>query len=720
MTNFRHLHLKEVYRSGQDDILQDFYIPALSLSESYDRAVGYFSAAMLTYAAQGLSTFIKSRGSIRLIFGGDISLEDFEAIKAGYDRREIAEAQAIGQINSVVNDVNDIADELFTRRLELLSFLIERGQLEVKIAQRPHGMYHEKIGIFTDQLSNKIIFQGSANETKAALLPDYNFESINVFPSWRPELRGHFQPYVDGFENLWNDTEHGVNVIAFPEAARRRLIEIRRPGSVPLEPEEEVELIRESQRKRKRVSAQMSGPAVPIRFGGQEFKMRPHQLEALESWRANGFRGVMALATGAGKTITAIYGATKMFSGAGRLFVVIAVPYQALADQWIDELEKFNIYPVACYENTVSWEQELSRKISLFSTGGLEFVCAVVVNRSMQMERFQHMISHVPADQMLFIGDECHHHGAEYLSKALPNNAKFRLGLSATPDDPFKAEKTQRIRDYYGDIVHKYELKDALRDGVLTPYTYKPIVVDLTEAEALEYSELSAKIAAAFARNDSAGEEVLGALLSQRSRLLGRAENKLVALKELLRGKNPEKLTLFYCGDAKYEDGEGERHRQVAIVTKTLSDLGWRCSHFTSYENRNIRQSALDNFKTGMIDALVAIRCLDEGIDVPACRTAYILASTRHPKQFIQRRGRILRKSPGKESAHIVDFIVRLPKVYGEASASERSLIRAEMERVVEFAHLSSNVLETVEVLRPLLREYDLEHLIVHMLSTGG
>ena len=706
------LHLKQVYRSDVDHILKDFYIPALRESVRYERAVGFFSAGMLSYAAQGLSTFVENEGVMRLIIGGELDADDVSAMEDGYRDRDIANKFGRRFIYAIEN----VNDPIFYRRLELLSWLIASNRLDIKIALKKRGMYHEKIGVFTDATGGQLVFTGSANETVNALLPDFNFESIAVFPSWVEGLNGYCDAFATGFTNLWENKTPNALVVDFPEAARDKLLRIAKRLPRLLEPSQEIELSEDAGQNRES-SPEVSRPVVPALLDGNEFAIKQHQKNALEEWRKNSLNGVMALATGAGKTITAIYGAVKIFEAERKLFVAIAVPYQSLADQWVDVLHKFNIYPIQCYANAERWTGKLAEAISLYENNATDFVCLVVVNKTLQSDTFQTLIQRVTGKRFLWIGDECHHHGSDGLSKCLPQNAEMRLGLSATPEHYFNADATTRVFDYYGRIISTFTLQEALEQGVLTPYRYHVSIVELTEDEATEYLELSvqiSKIAAIGQRQaDPQNDERLKMFLFRRARLLSKARNKFLKLRELLSGVPPTKLSLFYCGDGSAEDDDaGESLRQVEAVTSILRDNGWRSSLFTSRESRNERSTLLDFFRIGLIDSLVAIRCLDEGIDVPGCKVAYILASSRNPKQFIQRRGRILRRSPGKEFAEIHDFLVTVPEGIAQNSEFERSLLRYELERVAEFAKLSVNHAESIRTLSPLLERYSLSHLI--------
>ena len=714
----RDLNLKSVYKSDEDNIPEDFYFPALSIASTYDRAVGFFSASTISYAAQALTTFVQHGGRIRLILGAFTDKNDIEAVKQGYERREVAER--IG--GELLGIIDEVSDDLFQNRLEALGWLVMHERLDVKIALREKGMYHDKIGIIGDANGDALAFSGSANESTRALLPAFNYESINVFPSWREELSSYFLPHKRSFERLWKDESRDTVVLDLPTAVRERLVAVA--GDLKYTPSPEIEQAI-AQRVRDKVSTQArsvsSAPKVPSELGGRPFKMQDHQVTALEAWRASGdFQGVFDLATGAGKTITAIYGICRLAEAVAGLTVVIAVPYQNLADQWVDILSQFNIYPLRCYVSRQNWLEKMRAIAHDMVMGSRNFAAIVVVNRTLKTPEFQEALRKLPGEKLLWIGDECHHHSSEAYSGFLPD-ARFRIGLSATPQHYLDEERNERLNAYYGEVVYRYTLKQAIEDKVLTPYLYHPHVVELTESEAEDFVALSEQIGRMMARKEAAdrtADQKLTALLMRRARLVGSAANKLPTLNEVLSGRRPESHTLFYCGDGSVETDEGDdadakqSMRQVEALSQTLHRAGWDVSRFTSRESRPDRERILENFRVGVIDALVAIRCLDEGIDVPACSTAYILASSRDPRQFIQRRGRILRRSPGKTSATIHDFVVVLPEGHEDESDYARRLIKAELGRVAEFATLSENRSEAYVTLGDYLRRYDLEHLI--------
>lgn len=718
----RTLALKGVYKSDQDDILRHFYFPALAAANRYDRAVGYFSASSLSEAAQALTVFIKGDGVIRLIVGAFTAQSDVDAVREGLRLKEVSER--IGA--EMVAAVTGIDDELFQHRFKALAWLIAHDRLEIRVALRPNGIYHDKVGIISDADGDAVVFCGSANESAAALLPTQNYESINVFPSWRPELAEWHEPHRESFVRLWDNRSRGTVVIDLPTALKENLLEIAASLDAPPDSEREAEIAGRL-RALEAVGPLEPGdrlPRAPETINGMPFKMREHQLEALRAWQANGYRGIFDLATGAGKTITAVYATVQMAKGVPGLAVVIAAPYQSLADQWCEILEAFNIRPLQCYVSKENWHEDLQKRVLDMQGGSDAFQAIVVVNRTLRTPEFQAALARIPGNRLLWIGDECHHHGSESLASALPLNAHYRIGLSATPMHYLDETRNERLKAYYGEIVFSYTLAQAIADKVLTPYNYYPAVVPLTSDEAGEFISLSDDIARAFMREGkSAGppSTMLTALLMKRARIIGSAANKMAALQETLAGQPPKKHALFYCGDGQVEtdwseddDGpeDSQPSRQIEAVSRLLDGQGWKVSRFTARESRRERESILQSFKTGAIDGLVAIKCLDEGIDVPACSIAYILASSRDPRQFIQRRGRILRRSPGKTIANIHDYIVVLPEDAQDESGAARKLITAELKRVAEFSGLAENRNEAYAVLRPILTAYDLEHVL--------
>lgn len=705
------LELKSVYRLGNQDLLNEFYKPILRLAAQYDRAVGFFSAETLTANLKGIIELVKNQGKMRLVIGHPLTDSEFEAVKQGDSLKEV--------VDYLDNKLVEILEKLNTENnicLEVLALLIASGKLEVKYALRKQGMYHEKIGIIHDSGKNKIVFTGSANETIYALSNGFNAESISVYKSWDfNNYKDYGEPFEQGFEELWNGKQAHTITVDVPSAFYEKISEKSKKDLSVYDLESKENEIYNIFNK----EVFYGQPRIPSEINGKVFSIFNHQILAIKDWIANKYVGILQLSTGSGKTITSIYAATKLYearssNNVGTLLIV-SVPYQELAKQWVESLKIFNINPVRCWESKKQWDNELSNEILSLNMGSKDFVAIVVVNRTMESDLFQEHISKVDSSMVIFIGDECHNHGSKRTNKALPD-AYYRMGLSATPyrsdDDeietPFPNDAKDRINSYYNKIVSVYSLGDAINDGVLCEYKYYIVPVYLTEEEQEKYEELTSEIGKVISQGGSTGlsaglKNQFTILCGKRSRLLGSARNKIEMLEEINKKiKNEDrKYSLFYCGEGAINNtGEQQEDdlKVIESVSMKLSSLGWQTSRFTSNETPKVRNEIMNNFVSGHIDALVSMKVLDEGVDVPVCNKAFILASTRNPRQYVQRRGRVLRKYANKNHADIYDFVT-LPL---NNSAASKKLIEAELERVDDFINLACNRYESEEFIQQL------------------
>lgn len=704
------LNLRPTYSSEDSSLLEDFYIPALSQSEFYDRAVGYFSASMLSYAAQGLSQFVNKNGVMRLLIGEPLSTEEYEAVVRGIDLRSI-ELQISDKMAAILQHADSA---LVQNRLEILSWLIAANRLEIRFALTDRGMFHEKMGVLTDVEGDSIVFQGSANETTAALLPDFNFESIAVYPSWKPEIfESYAHPYIDRFELIWKGYATRVTTIDIPSRSYDLLRAHYKKAYSPKveEPKLAAYIV---------VPPDDGFPRLPSRMGSNLYEPHFHQLRALQEWKASGYSGIMALATGSGKTITALHGATSLATyhrDHGRNFVlVVSVPYQVLADQWCEVMRHFSIEPHRCYRAKQYWQSGLDQAVSsLKLQEEPKFLAVVVVNATLRSAEFQSIIKRVDKNDLMFAGDECHHHASPSILERLPT-ARYRLGLSATPWRASDVDAREALKQYYSGVVAIYSIADALRDKVLVPYDYEVYPVYLTEDESGEYQRLSDELAPLFFRKEqglAVNADYMRSLLVARIRLLGSASNKFILLSKTLGRAAKKTHCLFYCGDGSTEhDGDDQSLRDVERVAHILNANNWKSSRFTAEETAAERFRILENFRYGYIDAVVAIRVLDEGFDMPECETAYLLASSRNERQFIQRRGRILRTATGKKKANIYDFLMLPHPRY--RSTALKSMVRQELIRMVEFARYSRNGGDVMGLVTEMCDSYDIDIEAIH------
>jgi DNA phosphorothioation system restriction enzyme len=699
------LQLQPVYRSNRHQLLCDFYLPCLERASSYDRSVGYFSSTSLALAAAGFNKLIERHGQVRLVASPSLTEEDAKAIREGYDLRERVSEALVRQLAPAL--VPDRAKD----RLGFLAWMIAEGRLDIKIAlvdtREGIGIYHEKVGIFRDDSGNAVVFKGSANEGFGGLVA--NFETLDVFCSWKPEDKARVSEAIDDFEALWaNETRH-LRVLDFPEAAKRSLLTYRPPTQPMVDPEE-IQLF----------TAVAQTPHRP-----PTVQLRQYQKDAIERWWAANGRGIWEMATGTGKTLTALSALVSLSDLLERqkktLVCVVVVPFKHLVDQWGDQADDFGFRPIRCYEAAADWAADLADALAGLRGKETGLVTALVTNATFASEHFQGVLRSIRSP-LLLIGDEVHNLGAPWLRTQLPPDASYRLGLSATPTRHRDEAGTAAIIDYFGQVVFEYGIARAIEEGHLTPYAYHPIEVALAPDELDEYLELTRQIArhvgAGFGElaADDEPEGPLKILLIKRARLLGVTRSKLSTLHSLMSGLSQSAHNLIYCSDASgpVETG-GQPVRQIEAAVRMLGhDLGMQVNSYTHETPTAERLRLRNRLAAGEIQALVAIRCLDEGIDIPEVRRGFILASSTNPRQFIQRRGRMLRLAKNKQQAEIFDFIVSPPREYLDAELfqTERSLVRRELERVVEFARTAVNGPQALAALRDLRHRY-------HLLDVG-
>jgi DNA phosphorothioation system restriction enzyme len=435
-------------------------------------------------------------------------------------------------------------------------------------------------------------------------------------------------------------------------------------------------------------------------------QLRSYQQQAVSNWFQHHGRGTLKMATGSGKTITALAIATQLYQQIGLQVLIIICPFRHLVSQWGRECEKFNLQPILACESIHKWQSKFAHQLARINTHQQQFLTVITTNETLVSAGFQSQLKYLP-DRTLIIGDEVHNLGAKKRESSLPRNVGLRLALSATPERHYDEIGTQNILDYFGDILQpEFTLKDAIEQGALVHYLYYPILVELTESESERYLQLTRAISRKLTYNSSEDLDTpdITPLLMQRARLIGAAANKLVALKALMEKRLDTSHTLFYCGD-----GSSDSTQQLTAVTHLLGNqLGYRVNTYTAATALPDREHLRHQFESGALQGLVAIRCLDEGIDIPAIKHAVILASSTNPRQFIQRRGRILRPDPGKDRATLYDMIVLPPELDRETLAIERNLLKRELLRLMEFADLADNAATARSQLLKLQKRYGL------------
>lgn len=697
------IQIRLSYRTGRDDLVKDFFIPCMESSILYRRAAGYFTSAGLALAARGVASLASRRGKMQLVVSPYLEPADVEALQVAANNPEDA-LRAIA-----ARSLADIQDALIRDRLNALAWLAAAGLLEVKLALRldarggfARGIFHEKSGIFTDQEGNHVAFSGSANETAGGLME--NFESLKVFCSWHDQ-EGRVLEEVENFEALWNDMTPGLQVLEFSAASKALLERFRDLDKPPVGLS--LDLLKKPE--------QDTNFSLP-----KGFVLRPYQADAIRAWSKAGGKGIFAMATGSGKTLTALTLASKVAEKNRPLVLIVVCPFINLCKQWLREMVTFGLQPVACFEEKARWQVELEEGYQRLFVGMSPIHALVVTNATFQSESFQARIRPRVASAAahhLLIADEVHNLGAERIREALPEGIAMRLGLSATPERHYDPVGTSAVLEYFGSIIYEYSLSTAIADGRLCRYRYYPIPVTLTDAEADAYEEITTKLAKFFSRgeDDTEIQQAAMKLLIKRSRLLAGAENKLVVLDRVI-SSLPElpKKAIFYCGDGRTTDAiTDEEVRQIQAVARLLGEKhGLRVRNFTFRESAEEREEILRDLSSGFLDGVVAIRCLDEGIDLPDLCMGFLLASSTNPRQFVQRRGRLLRNAQGKNRAVIYDFVVEPPDLGGKLDDSgfnmERSFFQRELSRIAEFCRMAENGPEALHSLHDLRLKYNL------------
>ena len=677
------LNIQKEYRNLKCDIVHDFYIPVLNEAVSYKRAVGFFSSSALYEMAIGLNQLVANNGRIELIVSPKLTKEDIESIQLGYSKREEIIEKAL------LRDLTAPKSQSEKKRLNLLANLIAEGYLDIKVAFKQNansiGIFHEKIGIITDASGNKVAFTGSMNETYSGLLQ--NYESIDVYCSWRNEDVDRVELKECAFDNLWDNLDTAMEVIDFPKVAIERINTYNEdPIEVSIK-EQFTSFIREDKFF-----------TVP-----DNIELHSYQETAIKKWMQNGGKGVFDMATGTGKTYTALGALSKLSECYNTLAVVIVCPYQHLVEQWVEDIELFNVRPIIAYSAHSNWRQLFRDAVNAYNVGAKNNFCVITTNATFELSDFQKLLNRIKTN-LCFVVDEAHNFGASKLSSLLPEKSRFRLALSATIERYRDEIGTERLMSFFGDKCIEFTLEEAIDQDFLTSYYYYPVTVYLTEDEFDEYKKITKNIAklGGGSKENCEKNPTVERLLIKRARIVAGAKNKLTELLKVIKPYVNDSHMLVYCGATKYDrsdisdDDEIKQIEQVCLVLN--QEYNFKVRKFTSDENRQERAEIKEAFKEGTgLQIITAIKCLDEGVNIPAIKRAFILASSTNPKEYIQRRGRVLRKSEGKEFAEIFDFIT-LPRPLNmvefcsdEERKTDLSLIRKEFVRMMDFAKSARN-----------------------------
>ena len=618
------LSLNPWYTSSRANLAQDFYIPCLERSTRYDRAVGYFSSSLYSVVSAALAEFIDHGGKIRLVCSPHFSEADIQAIEDGLSLRERLQENLVADIRAIMQNPASIP------ALELLATLVGAGILDIKVAYRPGkaGIFHSKIGIFSTE-SDSVGFEGSANESQAAFVDGGNHESFAVFASWTNDVdRERVIGLQDYFESLWRGEEPRLTVVDLPELPRNELHIHANPQGI----DAALDRVRSS-----RAEPQSREPRP------KNIDLMKHQAETIANWEESAYRGIVQHATGAGKTVTALEAISRWIRHDRP--ALILVPSDLLVSQWTREIELYisgldwQMLIIGGSLGARGWESDLPD----FTRNGT-YLGPRIVLATMQSAATPRFIKRVlQGDHLLVVADEVHRIGSPRHRRIMTITSGGRLALSATPKRYGDPEGTDAILGYFGRVVRpKFGIPEAIRAGRLVPYSYHVIEVALNQDEQERWDTFTEKIRKAYARLPEAdGTKITSpafqTLLIQRARILKQARSKVEAARQTVtQNYRDGDRWLVYCDDS----------NQLNQVLATLRDAGLPTFEYWTGSDSALPET-LDFFaRNGGI--IVAIRCLDEGVDLPSLDHALILASSANPREFIQRRGRVLRRAPGK------------------------------------------------------------------------
>lgn len=712
--NLKNLKIKKCYNSDSDNPLTQFYIPVLSTAKHYKRITGSFTSGILSKAAHGIAGLVANGGKMQLIVGVQITEGDYEAMKNATVNPE----RYISDL--ILKEIGEIENFLSKDHTEALAWMLANDILEIKIGLVPPGnLSHMKVGIIKDMDGNKLSFSGSNNETPSGW--EHNVEEFKVFCEWKHEEKAYFEDDEYKFNELWEGNAKRAIVVNLPDAIKEGIIKTFKSGTVPRLFKDKKNFTSEGamqhafkvaqERMEKRAS--ISGEKK-----SRDINLHRHQKDAVSSWIKNDKRGILEMATGTGKTFTAIACIDKLWRESS-VPIVIAIPYNHLISQWKKEflklaedgsLEDFTEIHKVTKGNILitgsanpKWKKEFINFVLDFNGGTLDKLVILTTHDTVSSENFIAGIEKLKTAPLIII-DEVHGIGTLERKAALLGKYKYRLALSATPKRWMDDEGSKIINDYFEKTVFEFSLEKAINTinpitgkTYLTPYNYFPLFVELTDDEMVQYREITKEISklSNFKDHSQNTESRYARLLMKRANIIKSARNKLTELKEVIQDikKDNEDLdyTLIYCNP-------GEQFEEVLEM---LNDERIPHHKFTNkedvkeskkYGGKSERDFILERFSEKNIKVLVAIKCLDEGVDIPPAQYGVLLASSTNPKEYIQRRGRLLRNHKGKKMANIYDMVVIPPLSDSkEDTRLDKAIYMKELKRYREFAGIAKN-----------------------------
>lgn len=708
--------IQPIYFIPHDNFVSEVLIPCLKNAESFNCMLGFFSSASFREIAPGLAEFINvSKNKMRLLISPYISSEDQKALNEGITTPpEILEKRLFELFgNSYISE-----SALVRHTLDCLAYLIAVSKLEIKIIYLSNALFHPKIWIFSDS-HNSIVAHGSVNMTQRALT--VNYEHITMELSWIDSGQSiKVSRFLNEFNSMWLGKRNDAIIMDLPEAIRKKLLTEYQPDSPPtpkdflnaleLDNKDNIIMLSPEKIDKLNISNEIFNYHIPdwLRYKEGPFL---HQGKAVDAWINANYNGVLEMATGSGKTITAMIAANLLYKKQSKLLIIISVPYLPLVNQWEEETKRFDLKTIipSKENNRKAKFKRIENTIRALKLKMTDVQCLIITHDLLCDIEFHKLMENLPFE-ILLIADEVHNLGRNEFIKNPPKFPQYRLGLSATPVRQYDETGTEDLFKYFGEVVFRFGLEEAI-GNCLVPYEYYIHRINMTNEELNEWLRLTEMLQRNSWNNSGNGNEIpseyVNSLLRRRKLILEKASAKIHVLSQLLKRINPKdyRHTLIYATDKNPE--------QLHQVNQILRKMGIRFHQITAEETKNqelVKQIFL-RFQTGELQVLTAKRVLDEGVNIPEVTTAFILASTSVERQWIQRRGRLLRQclAINKKYSVIHDFIVLPPENDLSADYYIRKLIKSELRRVLEFAKLSKNAASpdgALSVITPIYSRY--------------
>ena len=645
--SFKEIELKNHYDSLIDNVVDDFYVPVLKQASKYQRTVAFFESKVLTIIASGLKDFILNNGKMELVCGPKLTPDEIESIQQGINSPEEIIA------SNFLKDLKNLENEIIVNHVKILGWMIANNFLKIKIAIKKDkfgnlsnyaGILHYKIGILHDDENNLISFSGSINDTYMAW-SRRNMESFHVFKSWQLGDFEHLKSDIDTFNNVWYGLDDSFDLISVPDAVEKELVKWAPDNLEDLD---------------------WGGDIIREVIEEESIELYDYQKKARDKWISLNCQGIFEMATGTGKTYTALGCLDYLYENEDKLVTVISAPYQHLLPQWRKSILKFPIKAdkiIIADSSNRNWDEEVASSLAKIYLGNtVKKLIILTTHDTFSGDKFINLLKEFKKVPYFLIGDEMHGLGSSGHRVGLDDSLyEFRLGLSATPVR-YSDNETQFLRDFFKETACEFTLDEAINsyddkgNRFLTPFYYKPKFLSLDKSEIKKYKEITKKLVK-FDKDDDRFSGVYENYLFERANIIKDAKNKIGVYKEILASIDELSGLIIYCSEKQIDEVCDILDDEKIIYSRFTMDLDSK--PHKKYGGLSEREVVLEEFANGTISVLVAMHCLDEGVDVPSAKMAIFMCSSNSSREFIQRIGRVIRTYKNKERAYIYDLIVK-------------------------------------------------------------